>query len=69
MTSTSPFGAGVIPALADQISELLVQEPLNADLQWSEGSYRGFFTLTLDPHQANGTYWAMRNLREHRLPP
>ncbi|KAF8921371.1 PhoD-like phosphatase-domain-containing protein [Mucidula mucida] len=43
VTSTSSFGQGISPAKADLISQVLVAE--NADLQWSEGSYRGFFTL------------------------
>ncbi|PIL24183.1 hypothetical protein GSI_13936 [Ganoderma sinense ZZ0214-1] len=60
VSSTSSFGAGISPANADKISTVLVGA--NTDLQWSEGSYRGFFTLTLDPHQANATYWAMRNV-------
>ena len=55
------------PERADNISVGYVA--VNTDLQWSEGSYRGFFTLTLDPHQANATYWAMRNISEHRRPP
>ena len=67
MTSSSAFGAGISPENADKQSQVLVG--VNTDLQWSEGSYRGFFTLTLDPHQANGTYWAMRNLSEHHHPP
>ncbi|KAI0748331.1 PhoD-like phosphatase-domain-containing protein [Daedaleopsis nitida] len=40
---------------------------VNTDLQWSEGSYRGFFTLTLDPHQAKATYYAMRNISTPNL--
>ena len=39
---------------------------VNPDLQWSEASYRGFFTLTLDPHKAVATYYAMRNISESR---
>ena len=66
VTSTSSFGAGISPVNADKISTVLVAA--NTDLQWSEGSYRGFFTLTLHPHQANATYWAMRNVSEYRLP-
>ncbi|KAM5534094.1 hypothetical protein V8D89_012275 [Ganoderma adspersum] len=65
VTSTSSFGAGISPMNADKISTVLVAA--NTDLQWSEGSYRGFFTLTLDPHQANATYWAMRNVSNANL--
>ncbi|KAI0807617.1 PhoD-like phosphatase-domain-containing protein [Fomes fomentarius] len=65
VTSTSPFGAGVGPQDADRQSQTIVGG--NADLQWSEGSYRGFFTLTLDPHQAVATYYAMRNISSANL--
>jgi alkaline phosphatase D len=61
VTSSSPFGNFISPEDADKISDVLVSEPLNADLQWSEGSYRGFFTLTIDPNKVNATYWAMDN--------
>lgn len=60
VSSTSTFGAGISPANADKISARYVVE--NTDLQWSEGSYRGFFTLTIDPRQARATYWAMRDV-------
>ena len=62
VSSTSTFGAGISPANADKISARYVVE--NTDLQWSEGSYRGFFTLTLDLRQARATYWAMRDVSE-----
>lgn len=65
VSSTSPFGAGVSPQDADKQSQTIVGG--NTDLQWSEGSYRGFFTLTLDPHQAVATYYAMRNISEATL--
>lgn len=61
MTSGSAFGNHITPQAADVISNTIVADPLNADLQWSEGSYRGFFTLTLNTTHANATYWAMRN--------
>ncbi|PPR03538.1 hypothetical protein CVT24_007024 [Panaeolus cyanescens] len=60
VTSGSAFGSGITPAKADIQSTTLVQ--VNADLQWSEGSYRGFFTLSIDPNQVNATYYAMRNI-------
>ncbi|CAA7271763.1 unnamed protein product [Cyclocybe aegerita] len=59
VTSGSAFGSGIAPAAANQISRVLVGA--NADLQWSEGSYRGFFTLTIDLQHINATYYAMRN--------
>ena len=61
MTSGSSFGNGISPPAADNISRVLVADELNRDLQWSEGSYRGFFTLTVDTEKVNATYWAMRN--------
>ncbi|KAL7283566.1 hypothetical protein ACG7TL_003001 [Trametes sanguinea] len=65
VTSTSAFGAGILPAAADKISQVLVQ--VNTDLQWSEGSYRGFFTLTLNTTTAIATYYAMRNVSTPNL--
>ncbi|KAI8968680.1 PhoD-like phosphatase-domain-containing protein [Trametes punicea] len=65
VTSTSPFGAGISPAAADKISQQLVQ--VNVDLQWSEGSYRGFFTLTLNATTATATYYAMQNVSNPNL--
>ena len=60
VTSGSPFGSNVSPENADRQSQVLVG--VNTDLQWSEGSYRGFFTLTLNTTHANATYYAMRNI-------
>ncbi|KAJ3551377.1 hypothetical protein NM688_g4736 [Phlebia brevispora] len=67
VTSGSSFGTGIAPLAADAISQVLVVDPLNADLQWSEGSYRGFFTLTLDTTTATATYWAMSNISNPNL--
>lgn len=39
---------------------------INADLQWSEGSYRGFFTLTIDSNTLNATYYAMNNVSAYQ---
>ena len=61
VTSSSPFGNFIAPEDANKISDVIVSAPLNADLQWNEGSFRGFFTLTIDPHKVNATYWAMAN--------
>ncbi|KAH9901602.1 PhoD-like phosphatase-domain-containing protein [Cubamyces lactineus] len=65
VTSSSAFGAGIQPAAADKISQVLVG--INEDLQWSEGSYRGFFTLTLNTTTAVATYYAMRNISNPNL--
>ena len=65
MTSGSSFGSNVSPANADRQSQVLVS--VNTDLQWSEGSYRGFFTLTLNPETATATYYAMRNVSHANL--
>ncbi|TFK38210.1 PhoD-like phosphatase-domain-containing protein [Crucibulum laeve] len=59
VTSSSSFGAGILPDAADAMSRTLVD--VNEDLQWSEGSFRGFFTLTIDTHTLNATYYAMQN--------
>ncbi|KAJ3824376.1 PhoD-like phosphatase-domain-containing protein [Lentinula raphanica] len=60
VTSGSSFGTNIAPAAADIKS--LEYVAANLDLQWSEGSYRGFFTLTIDPDTLNATYYAMRNI-------
>lgn len=60
VTSSSPFGVGITPAAADVISQKLIG--INVDLQWSEASYRGFFTLTIDPNTLSATYYAMNNI-------
>ncbi|KAJ7470691.1 PhoD-like phosphatase-domain-containing protein [Mycena latifolia] len=60
VTSGSAFGTNVSPAAANAISTVLVAT--NTDLQWSEGSFRGFFTLTIDSKAVNATYYAMRNI-------
>ena len=64
VTSTSAFGSHILPAAADAISAQLVAEKGNEDLQWSEGSYRGFFTITIDTKTLNATYYAMSNVCE-----
>ena len=67
VTSGSAFGSNIQPAQADAISKVLVQDPLNADLQWSEGSFRGFFTLELDPQTVTATYYAMENVGAYQF--
>ncbi|QRV91470.1 alkaline phosphatase [Ceratobasidium sp. AG-Ba] len=60
VSSPSPLGAGISPATADAVSKQLVD--VNADLQWSEGSWRGFFTLSLAAKNLTAKYYAMKNL-------
>ncbi|KAL5534899.1 hypothetical protein ACEPAF_2989 [Sanghuangporus sanghuang] len=67
VTSGSSFGSGITPERADVISTQLVLSKGNEDLQWSEGSYRGFFTLTIDPNTMVTTYYAMRNVSNANL--
>ncbi|KAG6919791.1 hypothetical protein DXG01_000291 [Tephrocybe rancida] len=59
VTSTSSFGSGITPANADITSKVYVAA--NPELQWSEGSYRGFFTLTVDSKTLNATFYGMKN--------
>lgn len=63
VTSDSSFGTDISPAAADVKSQQYVAA--NLDLQWSEGSYRGFFTLVIGPEVLNATYYAMKNISEY----
>ncbi|GLB35018.1 putative phoD-like phosphatase, N-terminal domain [Lyophyllum shimeji] len=60
VTSSSSFGSGISPAAADVKSRELVAA--NRELQWSEGSFRGFFVLSIDSDYLNATYYGMRNI-------
>ncbi|KAF9500934.1 hypothetical protein BDN71DRAFT_1380970 [Pleurotus eryngii] len=60
VTSTSTFGADTNQSTAEGLSRQLVQA--NPDLQWSEGFFRGFYTLTVDVHQIKADFFAMRNI-------
>lgn len=60
VSSPSSFGQFIAPGPADKISAELVS--LNPDLQWSEASYRGFFTLEVATNNVTATFYAMRNL-------
>jgi len=62
VSSTSAFGANIQPAAADAISKKFVSNSLNQQLQWSEASFRGFFSITINPNNLTGIYYAMRNL-------
>ncbi|KAI0322193.1 hypothetical protein OF83DRAFT_1094906, partial [Amylostereum chailletii] len=65
VTSSSPLGADVSPAVADEASKSFVT--VNNQLQWSEASYRGFFTLTVNPSEVMATYYAMNNISNPNL--
>ncbi|KAH9180627.1 PhoD-like phosphatase-domain-containing protein [Lactarius sanguifluus] len=65
VTSSSAFGARIAPAAADAVSRVLVAN--NTDLQWSEGSFRGFFLLTVSPSTLTATYYAMNNISNPNL--
>ncbi|TFY78407.1 hypothetical protein EWM64_g5606 [Hericium alpestre] len=65
VSSSSSFGTNIQPAAADKISDVLVA--VNRNLQWSEGSYRGFYTLTINPNTLTATYWAMNSTSSANL--
>ncbi|KAH8824649.1 PhoD-like phosphatase-domain-containing protein [Flagelloscypha sp. PMI_526] len=65
VTSGSSFGDNIPPEQADQISLGLVST--NKDLQWSEGSYRGFFTLCVNAHWMNASYYALHDPKSPNL--
>ncbi|KAL5641152.1 hypothetical protein ACGC1H_001589 [Rhizoctonia solani] len=60
VSSPSPLGEGISPVVADTVSKQLVAS--NPDLQWSEGSWRGFFTLSLAPSNLTAKFYAMKSL-------
>ncbi|KAK0459655.1 PhoD-like phosphatase-domain-containing protein [Desarmillaria tabescens] len=64
VTSSSSFGRISQPETVT-ISQALVA--INADLQWSEGFYRGFFSLKVDPRQLNATFYAMNDITNANL--
>ncbi|KAH0581477.1 hypothetical protein H2248_012557 [Termitomyces sp. 'cryptogamus'] len=65
VTSPSSFGTNISPADADVISRGFVAQ--NPELQWSEGSFRGFFTLTVDPGTLNATFYGMKDITNPNL--
>ncbi|ETW85800.1 hypothetical protein HETIRDRAFT_432424 [Heterobasidion irregulare TC 32-1] len=65
VTSSSVFGNDIQPAAANAISEVYVTA--NDELQWSEGSYRGFFTLTINTSTLTATYYAMKDISSPNL--
>ena len=62
VSSPSPFGAGVKPLPANILSLALVK--IVPDLQWSEASYRGFYTLEVSPETATAVYYAMNDISQ-----
>ena len=66
VSSPTIFPGELPPSGTDQLSQVLVA--INPDLQWSEGSYRGFFTLEVTPQTVNATYFAMRNVSAYCIP-
>lgn len=67
MTSASPFGENITPQASQLVEEFIIGDKLNTDLQWAEGSYRGFYLLTVSPSTVNATYWAMKDLTSLNL--
>ncbi|KZV99770.1 hypothetical protein EXIGLDRAFT_762419 [Exidia glandulosa HHB12029] len=61
VTSSSSFGSNIAPAAANVKSAALLAA--NPELQWSEGSFRGFFVLSVGADSLNATYYAMNNIR------
>ncbi|KAG7452581.1 uncharacterized protein BT62DRAFT_879359 [Guyanagaster necrorhizus] len=64
VTSPSSFGPISQPETVI-VSQAFVAA--NADLQWSEGFYRGFFSLKVDPSQLNATFYAMNDIASANL--
>ncbi|KXN90604.1 Alkaline phosphatase D [Leucoagaricus sp. SymC.cos] len=58
-STTGPFDRGDFND-AVNFSSIYVRD--NIDLQWSEGFFRGFFTLEITPKTLNATYYSMRNV-------
>jgi len=63
-SSTGPFNTGDFNN-AVNVSSIYVRD--NIDLQWSEGFFRGFFTLEITPKTLNATYWSMRDVTFRNL--
>jgi len=65
VTSTiAPFD-GITFDAASNLSSMFVRD--NIDLQWSEGFFRGFFTLEISPEAINATYYSMRDVTFRNL--
>jgi hypothetical protein len=61
-STTGPFDQETFEG-AVNTSSIYVRN--NIDLQWSEGFFRGFFTLEVSPKTLNATYYSMRNVSKH----
>ncbi|KAG7092318.1 hypothetical protein E1B28_008679 [Marasmius oreades] len=59
---TSGSSLSGIQSTADAMSRQFVDTGANLDLQWSEGFFRGFFTLTIDPHTLKASFYGMKNI-------
>jgi alkaline phosphatase D len=63
VTSGGPFNVQQVTVQeANNVSAMWATE--NLDLQWSEGYFRGFFTLEVSPETLNATYYSMRDVSE-----
>jgi alkaline phosphatase D len=62
---TSTLGLFVPGTLefSNNVSMVFVRD--NPDLQWSEGHFRGFFTIEVTPEFLNTTYYSMQNVSEY----
>lgn len=58
-STTGPFLPGPVER-ATNFSSIFVRD--NVDLQWSEGFFRGFFTLSVTPKTLNATYFSMNDV-------
>uniref|UniRef100_A0A0W0FWN5 PhoD-like phosphatase metallophosphatase domain-containing protein n=1 Tax=Moniliophthora roreri TaxID=221103 RepID=A0A0W0FWN5_MONRR len=58
---TSGWETKMTPAEADTKSAEYVNSSMNLNLQWSEGHYRGFFTLAVDAQRVYTTFYSMKN--------
>ncbi|ESK92088.1 alkaline phosphatase [Moniliophthora roreri MCA 2997] len=54
-------GAIGVEFAADTKSAEYVNSSMNLNLQWSEGHYRGFFTLAVDAQRVYTTFYSMKN--------
>lgn len=61
VSSNSPFGANSTISDANNQSSLLVRD--NAELQWQEGYYRGYYELRLSGDEVNASYFGLPDLR------
>ncbi|KZW01038.1 hypothetical protein EXIGLDRAFT_603419 [Exidia glandulosa HHB12029] len=67
VSSPSAFGTSITPSAANIISQELLA--LNPELMWSEGSFRGFFVLSITAEKMESSFYALSpgDLREYRF--